>query len=87
MTFEDFPWRTVLACNAVGLSIYAIGLCLMSRLGTAWGMLYAAYCLWMEWRVLSGSCRSCCYFGKRCGFGKGRLSSLLFGKGTGQKLS
>ena len=68
----------VLVCNTVGLAIYAIGIFLMLRIGIIWGLLYAAYCIWMEWRVLSGSCRSCYYFGKRCGFGKGRLCSWLF---------
>jgi hypothetical protein len=77
----------VLICNAVGLAIYTIGLFLMVRLGIVWGVLYAAYCVWVEWRVLSGSCRSCYYFGKRCGFGKGRLCSWFFTKKTEQSLS
>jgi hypothetical protein len=54
----------------------------MARLGIVWGVLYAAYCVWMEWRLLSGSCRSCYYFGKRCGFGKGRVCSWFFTKGS-----
>ncbi|MEN6426361.1 MAG: hypothetical protein ABFE13_13440 [Phycisphaerales bacterium] len=76
-SFEQFPWWMVVTCNAVGVAIYAIGLCLMFRLRIVWGVLYLAYCLWMEWRLLSGSCRSCYYYGKRCGFGKGRLCSWL----------
>lgn len=76
-----------MTCNAVGLATYAIGLYLMARLGIVWGLLYAAYCIWMEWRVLSGSCRNCYYFGKRCAFGKGRVSSWLFTKCTEQTLS
>jgi len=79
-SFEQFPWWMVLVCNGVGLAIYAIGLYLMARVGLVWGLLYAAYCVWMEWRLLSGSCRSCYYFGKRCGFGKGRVCSWLFRK-------
>ncbi len=81
-TYETFPARMVVICNAVGLGIYAIGLFLTSRLGIAWGVLYAAYCLWMEWRLLNGSCRSCYYYGKRCGFGKGRLCAWLFARRT-----
>ena len=77
-SFENFPWWMVVVCNGVGLAIYAIGFYLMSRLGTAWGLLYVAYCLWMEWRLLTGSCRSCYYFGKRCGFGKGRVCAWFF---------
>lgn len=78
--FENYPWWIVLACNVVGLGIYAIGFSLMFRLGVAWGAFYAVYCVWMEWRLLSGSCRSCYYFGKRCGFGRGRLCSWFFRK-------
>lgn len=86
-SFENFPWWMVLTCNAVGLAVYAIGIYITSRLGLVWGIVYAAYCIGMEWRLLSGSCRSCYYYGKRCGFGKGRLCSLLFPKGTEQNLS
>ena len=85
-SFENFPWWMVLICNGVGLTIYAIGLFLMACLGIVWGVLYAAYCVWVEWRILSGSCRSCYYFGKRCGFGKGRLCSWFFTKGAEQNL-
>ncbi len=59
----------------------------MARLGIVWGMLYAAYCIWMEWRLLSGSCRNCYYYGKRCGFGKGRICSWFFTKATEQTLN
>jgi hypothetical protein len=86
-SFENFPWWMVLTCNAVGVAIYAIGLFLMARLGVVWGALYAAYCIWMEWRLLSGSCRSCYYFGKQCGFGRGRLCSWFFAMGAEQSLA
>jgi len=76
-SFESFPLWMVAVCNGVGLAVYAIGLCLMVRLGAVWGVLYAGFCIWVEWRLLSGSCRSCCYYGKRCGFGKGRLCSWI----------
>jgi len=81
-SFEDFPYWMVAVCYSVGLAIYAIGLYLMTRLGIVWGVLYAAYCVWMEWRLFSGSCRYCYYFGKRCGFGRGRIASWLFAKGA-----
>jgi hypothetical protein len=81
-SFENFPWWMVVVCNAVGLGIYAIGLYLTIRLGIVCGALYAAYCLWMEWRLLSGSCRYCFYFGKRCAFGKGWICSWFFHQKT-----
>jgi hypothetical protein len=79
-SFENFPWWMVAISSALGWAIYAIGLALMTSLGIMWALLYAAYCVWIEWRVLSGSCRRCYYFGKRCGFGRGRVSSWLFSK-------
>jgi hypothetical protein len=85
--FENYPWWMVLICNTLSLAIYAIGIFLMAGLGIVWAVLYAAYCLWMEWRVLSGSCRSCYYYGKRCAFGKGRLCALIFAKQEAQGFS
>ncbi len=85
-SFGDFPWWMVATCNAVGLGIYAVGLYLVARLGIVWGLLYLAYCVWMEWRILSGSCRHCYYFGKRCGFGKGRVCSWFFTRGPERSL-
>ncbi len=81
-TFEQFPWWMLVTSNSVGLAIYALGLYLMARLGLVWGVLYAAFCIWLEWRVLSKSCRSCYYYGKRCAFGKGKVCSWLFDKGV-----
>jgi hypothetical protein len=39
----------------------------------------------MEYRVIRYHCINCFYWGKTCGFGKGRLSSLLFKKGDSSK--
>jgi len=83
-SFENFPWWMIVICNAVNLAIYVIGLFLMARLGIIWGTLYVTYCVWVEWRILSGSCRTCYYFGKRCGFGKGQACSWFSTKGTEQ---
>jgi hypothetical protein len=77
-SFENFPWWMIAVCNAVNLAIYAIGIYLTSRLGIGWATLYAAYCGWLEWKILSGSCRHCYYYGKRCGFGKGRVCAWFF---------
>ncbi len=80
-TFEDFPWRMIAICSGVTVIIYCIGFYLMARPGIAWGLLYAAYCVWMEWRVLSKSCPNCYYYGKRCAFGRGVVSSWFFSRG------
>ncbi len=72
----------VVVCAGLGIAVYAIGLYLMVCLGFMWGLLYAGYCLWVEWHVLRGSCRHCYYFGKRCAFGKGRLCAWFFAEPT-----
>jgi len=41
----------------------------------------------MEIRVLKRSCVNCTYYGKVCGFGKGKLCSLLFKKGDPEKFA
>lgn len=78
---ERYPFGTVLAANAVAWSIYGIGTFLMALHGTGPALIYAACCLWVEFRVLTMSCRNCWYYGRRCGFGKGKLCALLFPKG------
>ncbi len=86
-TFENYPRWMVLISNSVGLAIYAIGFSVISRIGIVWGLLYLAYCVWVETRVLSRSCRSCYYYGKRCAFGKGRISAWLFEPGEEHAMS
>jgi hypothetical protein len=83
-SYESFPWWMVALCNAVTLGIYAIGICVLSRLGWVWGAIYAAYCVWMEWRLMTRSCRGCYYYGKRCGFGKGLVCSLFWARSVEQ---
>lgn len=78
---ERYPLVIVLAANAVAWAIYGLGFFLMSRHGLWPALVYAACCVWVEFRVLTKSCRNCWYYGQRCGFGKGKLCALLFPKG------
>ncbi|HEY5125189.1 MAG TPA: hypothetical protein VIK14_15780 [Ignavibacteria bacterium] len=41
-------------------------------------VLYLVFILALEYRLISKHCVNCYYWGKTCGFGKGRLSSLFF---------
>ena len=82
---ERFPWPIVLLANVVTLSIYAVGTYLLWGLGFWWAILYLLYCVWMEWRLLTKSCVTCYYYGKVCGFGKGKLCALLVKQGDPQK--
>jgi len=84
---EIFPVWIVALCNIVSLAIVAIGAAILAGL-TIWLTIpYLVYWLWMEIRVLKRSCVNCTYYGKACGFGKGKLCSLLFKKGDAKKFA
>ena len=85
--YENFPGRIVLLSNLLTVSIYVIGACLMAGLGI-WSLAaYIAYCGCMEVRLLRQGCVDCCYYGKTCAFGRGRLCALLFRQGDPQRFS
>lgn len=79
--YENYPVGTVILSNLVSLAIYAIGLLIIFRLGLVISLLYLLFILGFEFRLIRYHCTNCFYWGKRCGFGKGRLSSLFFKKG------
>jgi hypothetical protein len=76
-TYDSFPWLLVVICNGVGISIWVAGAYLTYALTPSLAVGYAIYCIWIEWRILSASCRRCYYYGKRCGFGKGLVCSRV----------
>lgn len=79
-TYDSFPIWIVILSNTVSILIYISGLILILQLGWIAGVLYLVYILAFEYRLLSRHCVGCYYWGKTCGFGKGRLSSLFFKK-------
>ena len=79
--YENYPWWIVLVSNLLSLSTYIIGFCILFGLGLFFAILYILYCLFMEIRLLKEGCVNCYYYGKTCGFGKGRLSALFFKQG------
>lgn len=79
-TFENYPFWIVFVSNLVSLGIYVIGAYIMYRLGIVWLILYLAYLLVLEFRLMK-HCANCYYYGKFCAFGKGKLCSLFFRKG------
>lgn len=84
-TYEKFPVWIVLLSNLVAVSIYTIGAYILAGFGILFAVLYLLYCLWIELKVIRGSCVDCYYYGKVCGFGKGRLCTILFKKGDPQR--
>jgi len=80
--YEDYPFWIVIVSSVLSILIYAVGGFIIYQLGLIWLIAYLLYILFLEMRVLEKSCVNCYYFGKTCAFGKGRLSRILFRKGT-----
>jgi hypothetical protein len=79
--FENFPVGTVIRSNVVSLAIYGFGFAILYRLGLVYSLLFTGYILFFEFRLIRYHCTRCYYWGKTCGFGKGRVSGWLFKKG------
>jgi len=80
--YENYPLWIVLISNLVSISNYIIGAYIISAYGLIYAVIYLLYCLFIEIRLLRNGCVNCYYYGKICGFGKGRLSALFFKKGN-----
>jgi len=80
--YEKYPNGVIFVSNLLSLLIYGIGAYVLYRFGLIWVMLYIIFILVSEFRLLSGHCVDCYYYGKRCAFSKGELSSRLFPKGN-----
>lgn len=79
--YERYPLTVVLLSNSFSLVLYAVGATIISGLHIVLTVPYVLYCVCIEISVLRGSCVHCFYYGKLCGFGKGRLASWLFKQG------
>jgi hypothetical protein len=80
-THENFPVWIVIQSNLVAILIYISGFLITLRLTWIAAGLYLVFILALEYRLLSKHCINCYYWGKTCGFGKGRLSSVFFKRG------
>jgi hypothetical protein len=78
---EDYPLSVVIAANLLTLLIWGMGIFILAQIGLIWATLYIVFVLALEFRLVSGHCVDCYYYGKTCAFGKGRISALLFSKG------
>jgi hypothetical protein len=79
--FENYPVGFIIASNLVSLLIYIIGAFLLYELWPVLVIPYILFILLLEYRLLSGHCTDCWYYGKACAFGRGWLSARLFKKG------
>jgi hypothetical protein len=78
--YAEYPWWIVIVANLHTISMYAVGASLIGHFGRLYLLLYLGLCVWVEIKVLRGSCAACCYYGKRCAFGKGLLCSRVLPK-------
>lgn len=85
--YENYPLWIVIMSNLVPISIYVIGAYIIYGLGLIYAIIYLIYCIFMEIRLLKNGCVNCYYYGKVCGFGKGKLSALFFKKGDISKFN
>jgi len=80
-SYENYPAWIVVLSNLVSLSIYSLGFLIIYRLGLVFAILYLVYIMIFELRLIGSHCTHCFYWGKICGFGKGKISSWFFKKG------
>jgi hypothetical protein len=79
---ENYPVAMVVVSNLVSIMIYGIGAFLLYQFSIILVACYIIFILILEFRLISGHCVDCFYYGKTCAFGKGRLSSWFFKKGN-----
>lgn len=80
-TYESYPIRTVILSNLVSLAIYFLGIVIVAQTWWILSVFYLVFIFALELRLIRNHCTCCYYWGKTCGFGKGRVSALFFKKG------
>jgi hypothetical protein len=84
-SLENYPFRIVLISNLVSLTLYGLGFFIMLHWTWYAAIAYLLYIFAFELRLIRNHCTDCYYWGKVCGFGKGKISALFFKKGDTSK--
>jgi hypothetical protein len=84
---ENYPLWMVFIANLLSLLIYGIGAYILYLSGIIWAIAYVIFIIIFEFRLISGHCTDCYYYGKTCAFGKGRMSALFFNRGSPEKFT
>lgn len=79
--YENFPLWIIIVSNMQSLLVYALGFLILLNIAWFVAGCYLLFILFLEYRIVSKHCVDCYYFGKACGFGKGRISALFFKQG------
>ena len=85
--FENYPLWMVFVSNLVSVLTYLAGAIIIFQVGVVWAVLYLIFIGALEFKLIKGHCVDCYYYGKRCTFGKGKLSSWFFKKGNSKKFA
>lgn len=82
---ENYPLVTVAVSNLLQFLIYGCGFIIMYQTGIIISGVYLLYIFFLELRLVKNHCVDCYYYGKICGFGRGKITSLFFGRGDSTK--
>jgi hypothetical protein len=77
-TYENYPVWILMLSNFVSIAIYVLGFLILSEVDLLFSILYLIFVFVLEYRLISQHCTECYYWGKTCGFGRSRISALLF---------
>jgi hypothetical protein len=83
--FENYPLWIVVLSNFVSIAVYSLGFLIILKSDMVYAFFYLLYVLILELNLIKNHCTGCFYWGKTCGFGKGRISALFFKKGDPSK--
>lgn len=83
--YESYPIRLVLLTNLLMLTVYFAGAYILFQLHFITGILYLAYLILLEFKIYREGCINCCYYKKRCAFGKGIIAGIFFKRGDPKK--
>ncbi|MCK5242044.1 hypothetical protein KAR34_06305 [bacterium] len=85
--FENYPAGVVVAANLLSAIIYILGAAIILQINLWAMLLYLAFCLSLEFKLMATGCVHCYYFGRLCFSGKGVVSSWFFKPGDPKKFT
>lgn len=85
--FERYPLGIIVLSNGLSILIYTLALFILYQLGIIFAILFFCYCVFLEIRLYRSGCVNCYYYGKLCGFGKGKVCSFFFSRGNPERFN
>jgi len=76
--YDNFPIRIVILNLVELLAALSVGLLLMAQMGWGAALAYALVGCFGVVLSLGYGCTRCCYYGRVCGMGLGRMAALVF---------